>query len=245
VRSIALLLVGLLAFVASACISVEINGDDADQRIVGSGDLVSDDFQVDGFTRLNIANTFAATVRASDVFTLTITADDNLMDSVEVQVSGDTLEIRVERGLSLNNATLRAEITMPELDGVELSGASSASIEGFGPASAIELTASGASSFDADVDTDRLDLELSGASSATIRGFAAVARLDASGASRLLLRDLRIEECDVQLSGASTGNLSVLDQLDADVSGASRLEYDGDPELGDINTSGGSSITRS
>lgn len=175
---------------------------------------------------------------------LSITADSDLINSVQIRVSDDTLRIGIEPGLTLERATLRAEITMPELTAVQLSGAVHANIDGFFPQPAIELRASGASSFEADLDTQRLTLHLDGASIALLRGFAATADLEASGASQLELSDLRIEDADIGLSGASAADVSVLEHLDADVSGASSLQYDGDPELGDVDVGAGSSITR-
>ena len=77
-----------------------------------------------------------------------------------------------------------------------------------------------------------------------LRGYAATADLSASGASRLDLFDLQIDEGNVALSGASSAGVTVLEELDADLSGASHLEYDGSPQIGDVSTSGGSTITR-
>lgn len=233
-----------LALGTVACVDININDDGDSTRLDGSGDLVSEDFSLDGFDALKIAETFDATVRASDAFSVTVTTDDNVIQSVEIRVSDGTLHLGLESGLSLNRVTLRAEITMPELTVVELSGASHADLDGFAPQPAIDLSASGASSFEADLDTERLTLDLNGASSATLRGFAADARLEGSGASSLALGDLRIEDADVELSGASSAELTVLNHLDADLSGASNLNYDGDPQLGDISASSGASITR-
>ena len=74
-------------------------------------------------------------------------------------------------------------------------------------------------------------------------GYAANATLEASGASSFDLFDLEIERAELDLSGASSAELFVSDELGpVDVDGASRLRYDGSPMLHDVSTSGGSSV---
>lgn len=235
-------LVSAVALVTFACIDIQIGTDDSGPRIDGSGDLLSEDFAVSGFSALEVSHAFDTEVRHGDAFTVSVTADDNVIELVRVTVSGSTLRLDLDRSPSLNNVTLRAAITMPVLTDVELSGASRADIEGFPPTDALRLDASGASAFSGKIDVDRLTMRLSGVSSAVLDGDAADAALDASGASRFELRDLKIEDCQVVLSGASSADLTVFGRLDVDLSGAARLDYYGDPRLGDVNTSGGSSM---
>ena len=61
--------------------------------------------------------------------------------------------------------------------------------------------------------------------------------LDASGGSRLFLSEFTAEKVDVKMSGSSNGSAYASARLDADLSGGSHLDYSGDPELGDVDTS--------
>ena len=67
--------------------------------------------------------------------------------------------------------------------------------------------------------------------------------IDASGGSRIFLSEFIANNVDVALSGGSNGSVYAGGRLDADVSGGSHLDYYGDPELNNIHTSSGSSIT--
>jgi hypothetical protein len=51
-----------------------------------------------------------------------------------------------------------------------------------------------------------------------------------------------VTSAEVDLSGASHAVISVSDRMDVNLSGASGLEYSGDPKLGSLNVSGGSTI---
>ncbi len=52
------------------------------------------------------------------------------------------------------------------------------------------------------------------------------------------------EDADIELSGGSHGTINVNGRLNADVSGGSQLTYIGDPTLGDIEKTSGSTVSR-
>ena len=56
--------------------------------------------------------------------------------------------------------------------------------------------------------------------------------------------DFPVNDADVEFSGASSGTINLSGRLDADISGASRLYYIGEPTMGNINTSGASSLSK-
>jgi len=66
----------------------------------------------------------------------------------------------------------------------------------------------------------------------------------ASGASRVRLADCKVNDVDIQLDGASTGDINLEGKLDVNLSGASKLTYSGTPSLGKMSTSGGSTISK-
>ncbi len=192
------------------------------QVLRGSGNLVTRDLDLSGFTRLDISHAFRVYLTQSDTYGVIITADDNVWDDLMVTKSGDTLKIGLEPGLnSVQNATLEAEVSMPALTGAHVSGAS-------------RLTG--------EMDIGDVSFEVSGASRLTLDGRGGDLRLDASGASQVDLSAFVVDDARIEASGASTVAVHATGRLDVDASGASRVEYLGDPRLGDIDTSGASSV---
>ena len=53
-----------------------------------------------------------------------------------------------------------------------------------------------------------------------------------------------VNNADVRLSGATSGTVNLNGRLDADLSGASKLSYLGEPTMGNINTSGASTLSK-
>ena len=53
-----------------------------------------------------------------------------------------------------------------------------------------------------------------------------------------------VNNADIRFSGASTGTVNLDGRLDADLDGASKLEYIGEPTMGTVNTSGASKLSK-
>lgn len=192
--------------------------------VTGSGNIVRETKSITGFTSVSAAMGFNIEISESNTYNVVLIADDNIMDKIRVSKEGDTLLIRLTPG-SYISTTLKAEITMPEIKKLELSGGSGGSIDGF-------------------EDLTIFDLELSGGSHVNIVGSSSNLNVDASGGSTLDLSDFLVHDADIIFSGGSSGIINLDGTLDADLSGGSRLSYIGDPYLGDIDTSGASSLNK-
>ena len=210
--------------------------------VPGSGNVISQIKPLERFARVNIGNAFHVEIKESPQFSVSLSADDNVINLVEVEKEGDTLRIGLEAG-DYSDVTLRARITMPELLGVMLTGASRATLEGFASANNLSISLSGASVLEGYVEAREVDLRINGASKLTLAGSADNLLVRASGASVLELRHFSINCASVVLNGASQAAVNVRGSIEnAELSGASVLIYDGDPGLGDIRTSGASKI---
>lgn len=191
--------------------------------VQGSGNVKSETRNVSGFTEVEAGGAITVEIFAQKDFSVEVEADDNLLSLIETKVSGDTLKISMKDRISPKNK-IRVKIAMPELNGLDISGASTAVVK--------------------DVKADSLKLEASGASKITIDGEANSLESEASGASRIDAENLKIEDADVRASGASNTTVSAANELKADASGASTIYYTGEPKDLSQNTSGASSIKR-
>ena len=237
-----LVLAGLTALFAGCDDEWEWVGD----AVEGSGNVVTEEMALADFSAVEAANAFEVEITQSDTFAVTIRVDDNILDLLDVSKEGDTLRLRLERGVSLRgDVTLEASITMPALDGLELSGASRASVSGFRSTDQLDIVLSGASTLDGDLEAGQTDIDASGASRVVLEGSATEATIEGSGASSLDLADFTVNTAEVRLSGASEATVNVQERIEpVDVSGASRLRYLGDPSLGDVSTSGVSTVEK-
>jgi hypothetical protein len=253
---ITLVLVVISTVFAGGCVRVDISGE--------SGDAVTRDFDFTGFTRIEVGYAFKADIVRSENYSVSVVINEKMADRLKVTKVGDTLKIGLKEPAwnfwGVRNRP-QVSITMPELRGLKLSGASEGNIRGFKSDRDFTLDVSGASNLDIDMETlgfygvisgasglsgylksGLSDVEISGASHITLSGSGSDIKLHVSGASTVKLDDYAVTNADVELSGASTGRLKVSGRLDADLSGASHLEYGGNPTLEKVDISGASSI---
>ena len=253
----------LVTLLISGCRSILVtrNGD------AETGETETRQYNITEFTRVDIGSAFVYEIEQSDTYRISITAPENLFDDIKVAKEGQTLKIEKENPwtpFNIGSERLRAVITMPRLHGLDSSGATKGVVTHFSStdgldigvsgASAVELVAiaagdikfnvSGASEVTGALQAEDIDLDISGASSIHLEGAADDINAEASGASRLNLTEFTINNADVTFSGASSGSINLNGRLDIELSGASRLEYLGEPLLGEMNISGASTLKR-
>jgi hypothetical protein len=233
-------------------------------QVVGSRDQETREFDFRDFTRVEVAAIYKVVITRGDTFGVSVTANKNLFDHMEIAQSGDTLILRMKPFLSFRNVVAIANITVPELTGFKLGGASAGEVRDFQSLKAPEFTVSGASRLtlsnvkatdvrmdisgasrgNGELTAQEVVFRISGASTLEITGSADTAKLEASGASSLRMANFRARDADVNLSGASNGDLEVSGRIDIQLSGASRLTFGGNPTVGKIDVSGASTINR-
>jgi len=230
--------------------------------VIGSGAVIADEHLLEGFDQVEVSNAIEVEITQSEDYSITITGYQNLLERVEVELSEHELTIRLKPGTYFRN-NVKAVITMPDLNGLVASGATTVTATGFASASDFDLKVSGASRVDIDIEAgnttadisgasrvmgelkaEDIILIVSGASRCELTGSAADMDLDVSGASRVTLQELQVQNADVTISGASRGTINVMGILNVEISGASSLQYTGDADLGRVDISGASTISR-
>ena len=194
-------------------------------EVVGSGNLVTKEELFTDFTGVDAGSGFNVEISKASSYSVIVTADDNVMEYIEVSKSGDTLRIGVNWGTSLRSATLKIQITMPDLTRIELSGGVQGKITDF-------------------ISSNPFSIELSGGSQLTGQGSAGELTIDGSGGSQLHFADYSVQDVNIELSGGSQATINLDGTLNADLSGGSQLYYYGEPTLGEIETSSGSQIEK-
>ena len=215
-------------------------------QVVGSENLVTQEKFFSDFSVVDAENGFDVEITQSNSYSIKITADDNVIDHVEVFKTSDTLTIRLKLGYNYQSVTLKGKITMPELHELDLSGGTHGTVEGFSSSHEFVAELSGGSHLSGDFTTSGdAQFALSGGSHLSeLDGEANNLRISASSGSHLDLSDFHVHDASVNLSGGSHATVNLDGRLDADVSGGSHLFYIGDPTMGDIDKSGGSTVSK-
>ncbi len=227
------------------------------------------EYNLSGFNRIQAMFAMDVDIVRSDSFSVIAAGSDTQLSNLNIVQDGDKLKI----GYSLNLRSvlaapfsrMHARITLPDLREFNLSGAAHGTIQGFNSANDFGLFISGASHIElsemvvnnmqcelngasrifGEIKANgNVDLKISGASRLDIKGSAQDINLDVAGAIHIDMEDFLVHNARVKLAGASHSILNLNGKLDARLEGASRLEYLGQPSLGDIQVTGASSFKK-
>ncbi len=191
--------------------------------IVGSGVPATEARPLPEFTAVTVTAPFRVVLTQDGGASVEVTADDNVLPFVRSEVRGGRLFLGFTTSMSLSRArAVVCRVSVGELREAEAAGAAVIEMGG--------------------VDAERLWVRLSGASFGRASGVVRDLTLDASGASRWDASALRARSAVATVSGASFALQRVSDSLRADVSGASTLEYLGDPVV--VSSVTGASVIR-
>ena len=208
----------------------------------GSENVITKEMAFSDFTSIDISSAFEVEIIQSDTYSIIITAADNLFDNLKVRQQDDTLKIYMDPFYSNITSTKKAKITLPELNKLNLSHKTSGTVNGFHSSDDFNLTLSTGSKLSGDLEAGISEFVISSGSSITLEGSADNITIDASSVSTANLEDFTVNNATVNLSSGSRATLNATGQLDVELSSGSTLHYLGDPTIGNISISSGSTM---
>jgi hypothetical protein len=233
------------SLLTAACdITITIDGDSSGDAIRGSAHLVTQTYDVSTFTQVDVSSALSARIETGVSQSVQAHFDDNLIDTLEVDVRDDTLYLTCDRCDPSDDAVIT--IGVSSLTRLAAGGASHVR-SGAIKSDAFAIALSGASRAELDgVEVEALSLDLSGASRAIIDdGSVSEMTARASGASSIAASSLEVESLDMHLSGASRAEVAVTQEVSGSLSGASMLQLTGDfNPVEDLDVTGASRVER-
>lgn len=211
----------------------------------------SEQRDLDGFSEVAVSSGINLEIRQGENFAVEVDSSEGDVDNIVTEVVGDTLRIYVDRSWTswLTSGFLDwfddydVAVSLPELTALRASGGADVNGSGIFTGARLELRSSGGSDIELTVEVDSVDVTTSGGSDISLAGSANRASARTSGGSDLDASRLSVKDADLTSSGGSDIDMTVTAKLDAKASGGSDIVYSGDPELGDIDTSGGAEVT--
>lgn len=202
------------------------------ERIQGSGKVVQENRDVNGFNEVNFAGSGELNLQQGNKESLTVAADDNLLPYIRTEVSGGKLVIGIQRGVSVSpSKPIRYTLVVRTLDALELSGSGKTRA---GPLHSgdfsVHLSGSGDIVMEA-LDAATLEADISGSGNMEILGKVGRQRIQISGSGRYDAPDLECQTADVSVSGSGESVLWVRESLSAHISGSGSVRYYGSPSV--------------
>ncbi|HUC82401.1 MAG TPA: head GIN domain-containing protein [Flavisolibacter sp.] len=214
------------------------------KKVRGNGNIISQQRQTGNFTNLDVEGAVTVRLKQDQATTVRVETDENLLEYLEISVSGNTLHIEPKDGYNLSPSNkVTVFVSAPEFKEIDLSGASELTSEGVINGNEMRLEASGASEITMQVKLSEFTSNLSGATTLKLTGTASKFSTDASGASKIQCLGLSTDQSTLDLSGASEAAVTAEKELNIEASGASTVEYRGNANINQ-RSSGASNVRK-
>lgn len=119
----ALFVLIVFALTLSACTVYDLNQIGNNKTINGSGNVITEKRDVQNFDRVDLKGIGNLTITQGNEESLTITADENLMQYITSKVVNGTLEIGMEPNISLTpSRKIEYKLEVKSVSGIQLSG---------------------------------------------------------------------------------------------------------------------------
>jgi hypothetical protein len=197
---------------------------------------------VRGFTKVSFGVAGELFVKIGPEYHLVIEGDKRILDEIETVVSGDRLTIRKDNWrFSFNNdERVTINLTMPEIEGLGVSGSGKAQITDPVKADHLSLSVSGSGKLmTADLNVDDFNCGISGSGDVILGSGGSIDNGDISisGSGGFSGEEIEIDHLEISISGSGNCHCRAGDSLEAHVSGSGNVTYIGNPKV-DARVSG-------
>lgn len=201
-------LVSAMALLIAACGTTTTSV----ETITGSGNIVTIEREVSGFSDIQINLGADLILTQGDSENLTVEADDNLMQYIETKIENGRLIISTPNNTSLTpSQTITLNISFSTLREIEILGSS-------------HITAN-------DLDLDTLTIRFAGSGSTRLTGRADEQTINIRGQATINNFELTSRQVMVDISGNGVVEVNAEDNLNLTVVGMGIIRYTGDPAI--------------
>jgi len=194
--AIAVLTLGLM----TTSIATAHDDDDKDK-----GPRVEKSFDFTGFDEIEVVGVYNMDVQVGEGFSIETSGRKKDMDKMDVYVKNGVLVLATDENKKLkgwrgnNNRGIDITVTMPALNGLEITGIGNGEVSG--------------------IDSDSFEIEVAGIGAMELNGRCGKLDADYAGMGELDARGLKCESVNVDMSGMGSASVYASESVDADMSG--------------------------
>lgn len=210
----------------------------------GSGHVITEKRSVGGFTKLSVSSGIDVELRKGPE-SISVEADDNLMEFIETVVENGTLKIGIRDRTSLNDVHIKVFVTANNVYAIKASSAASVEVKDqLTSSEKIVLDASSASNITTSVEAPEVSIEASSASEIKVSGRTRNVNANSSSASTIRAFELLSENTVAEASSGSSIDVFASVSLEANASSGSDIDYKGAAVTVKKQESSGGSVTK-
>ncbi len=211
-----------------------------------AGQTVKESRDLKGFTSVGFGIAGNLYIKIGPEFSVELEGEKNDLEEVITELSGGRLLIKQENWRFNFREKVTVYITMPELEGLGVSGSGKAEILDSVKTEDLDLSVSGSGNlFTSGLTVENIECSISGSGNIRLGGGNVTdAEVSISGSGSFNGEMVKSETMEVRVSGSGNCTCYVTGSLEASVSGSGNVTYKGNPKI-DARVSGSGRVRSS
>lgn len=201
--------------------------------VTGNGHVTTEKRSVAGFTKLSFGGPFEVEVIPGQDFSVSIEAEENLLQYINIDKEGGRLKVKVMEGINLRTKKdIRITVSLPKVESISFSGSGKVEVKGIiKDVEKLDLSVAGSGDMVAALDCPEVEGDIAGAGSITLSGTTRKLKLDVAGAGDCKCEKLLAEEVNISIAGSGNAWVYASLKLDVSIAGSGDIYYRGNPAI--------------
>jgi len=213
------------------------------ETISGNGKVVKQVREITGFSGLKVATGIDAVISQGDKESLTVEADENLLDYIKTEVVDGKLKIYSDKNIR-NAKAKKVTIEFKKLNSIDISSAGNVEGNNTLITDELDIEMSSAGDLTLSLEADKLEISISSAGDAKLSGKVNTFKADLSSAGDLNAYELEAKTGDISVSSAGSAGVFITEEASFQCSSAGSINYKGEPRLKNVSTSSAGSVNK-
>ncbi|BDS09868.1 head GIN domain-containing protein [Aureispira anguillae] len=208
-----------------------------------NGPIATQTYDLNAFTGVSAQSAIDVNIIQGNTQSVKLTGADNLLDKVDIYVENSTLIIKMKFGFYQNN-NIVADITIPSIDFVEISGSGNVWLDDFAFTDDLTMKITGSGNIKTgvlDLSNQTLTCEVTGSGNITTQGQANVTNLKISGSGDYEAHDMIAGYGHTKITGSGNAKVNITTDLHVTISGSGNIYYKGQPTI-EVNITGSGEV---
>ena len=210
------------------------------RRVRGNGIAGSQQRTVGDFSKLEVSGPIDV-VLAQGAPAVRVEADQDLLESIEVEQSGSTLRVHLRNNVNISSKPqMKVFVTGQNFRSVELTGSGDLVGRGRIRGEELRVPLTGSGSVTLDVDMPRVRAQVTGSGDANLSGATRAFEGEINGSGNIAAFGLLAEDSKVEIHGSGDAAVFASKKLESDIAGSGDVEYKGTASVNQsVHGSGG------
>ncbi|PXX99187.1 DUF2807 domain-containing protein [Marinifilum breve] len=209
----------------------------------GNGIVKKQDREIGSFSAISSGSGIDVYLKQGDKESVTVEADENLLELIVTRIKGDKLVIKTEDPIR-RAKKLNVYVTFVNVNEISVSSGSDLESSHLLKFEDLDISVSSGADADLELKADNLTCSVSSGADANLSGTANSFYGKASSGSDLRAADLKAKVCKAKASSGGDVSVYASESIEASASSGGDVNYYGDPTKVNVSSSSGGDVSR-